>query len=343
MKHFFNMLFIFMLTYSLAHADDTAFGGSGSTPMPIEKNEIRMIDEHIVINGNELDKENMQGEWKVSCDFTFKNMTDKVIALDVGFPFPIYEEEENITAPAGITPQKGGPLLYDFIVQVDGKKVDAQQKDIASNSSKGIYYKNAYIWKMTFAPHQIARVHHDYKTGVTFNVMGHSLVNYVLLTGGLWQSGTIDHAKLEVIPNTPTRLCSELENSESDYSKPKPDGVEIIGLGKNRKYIWNLKKLQPKEDLQVCLQTAKNYIRYSLVYPLVNHTGGDKLDLKKMDKSQLRILRNSIFAQYGRRFQSPELQDYFNKQWWYEPSNAYSDNMLTKEDKEAIKIIQNMD
>ncbi|KAB8319212.1 YARHG domain-containing protein [Tolypothrix campylonemoides VB511288] len=42
-------------------------------------------------------------------------------------------------------------------------------------------------------------------------------------------------------------------------------------------------------------------------------------DLDDKDGFELDIMRNSIFARYGRRFNTPGLQDYFNSQPWYRP------------------------
>ncbi|WP_414589371.1 protein kinase domain-containing protein [Scytonema sp. PCC 10023] len=42
-------------------------------------------------------------------------------------------------------------------------------------------------------------------------------------------------------------------------------------------------------------------------------------DLDDKDGFELDIMRNSIFARYGRRFNTPGLQDYFNLQPWYRP------------------------
>lgn len=331
--------FTLILFLTTAHADDTAFGGSGSAPMPIEKTDIKMVDEHVVIKGQQIDKENMQGEWKVSCDFTFENTTDKDLQVSVGFPFPIYEQEGNITAPANKTVNQGDALIYNFTVTVDGESVSVTKQTIEANPEKGLHYKDAYIWQMNFTPHQIVKVHHDYSTGVTFNVMGHTLVYYVLMTGGMWQDGTIGDVKLEVIPNTPTRLCSELTKNSAEYLKPHPEGIEIVGDGSNRKYVWNLTNFQPKGDLDLCLQTGKNYVRYNIVYPLINNLGGEQINLKDMTADKLRILKNSIYAQYGRRFQDADLQNYFAKQWWYEPNANYSDSLLTKEDQQALTLI----
>jgi serine/threonine-protein kinase len=42
-------------------------------------------------------------------------------------------------------------------------------------------------------------------------------------------------------------------------------------------------------------------------------------DLDDKDGFELDIMRNSIFARYGRRFHTPGLQKYFNSQPWYRP------------------------
>lgn len=338
--HYGILFLVFVILIRNVYADDTEFGGTGSSPMPIKSNEIKMANEHVNIVGHQIDKENVQGEWKVSCDFTFKNMTDKSITMDMGFPFPIFEEDENISAPQGKKPQKGGPLIYNFMVKIDGKEVPASKQTIASNSEKGIYYNNAYIWKVHFLPNQILKIHHDYTTGVTFNVMGYTLVKYVLLTGGLWHGGVIDNAQIDLIPNSPTRLCSELVKNANEYLKPKPQGLKIMGDGMDRHYVWNLNNFRPKEDLDVCLQTGKNYVRYQFIYPLLYRNGDNTIDLNKMNQKELRILLNTIYAQYGKRFESPELQEYFNKQWWYVPNNKFNDDRLTNEDRQAIEIIR---
>lgn len=328
-----------ILSITASYADDTAFGGSGSSPMPIEKTDIAMVNERVHIEGNQIDKENMQGEWKVSCDFTFQNTTDKPLTLNVGFPFPIYESEGNVTAPAGKKIHEGDALVHDFSVKIDGKPIAATKQKIQSNPEKGLNYSDAYIWQMHFSPHQLIKVHHNYITGVTFNVMGHSMVSYVLKTGGLWQNGTIGEAMLEIMPNTPTRLCNELTPKADEYLKPHPEGIKIIGTGRDRKYVWKLINFQPKNDVDVCLQTGKNYVRYQIVYPLVNNLGENKIALKNMNANELRILRNTIYAQYGRRFTDANLQAYFNKQWWYEQNPNYSDQLLTKEDRQALGLI----
>lgn len=59
-----------------------------------------------------------------------------------------------------------------------------------------------------------------------------------------------------------------------------------------------------------------------------------------VDPATLRILRNTVFARHGRKFESPDLADYFAKQPWYKPDAAYSDSRLTEDDKFEIELIQ---
>jgi len=61
--------------------------------------------------------------------------------------------------------------------------------------------------------------------------------------------------------------------------------------------------------------------------------------LEKLDKQQLRIIRNSIFAKHGYIFKSSDLQDYFSKISWYNGTKANVDNELTEIDKLNIQNI----
>ena len=42
-------------------------------------------------------------------------------------------------------------------------------------------------------------------------------------------------------------------------------------------------------------------------------------DIQYMDRGQIRVLKNSIYARHGRRFQDSRLRSYFNSQSWYRP------------------------
>ena len=61
-------------------------------------------------------------------------------------------------------------------------------------------------------------------------------------------------------------------------------------------------------------------------------------------KSDLRFLRNAIYAKYGYGFKSEDLIEVFTKCDWYDASKNYSDwyveNEMSKNDKSYLKLIQ---
>ncbi|NDJ21254.1 YARHG domain-containing protein [Nostoc sp. B(2019)] len=65
-------------------------------------------------------------------------------------------------------------------------------------------------------------------------------------------------------------------------------------------------------------------------------------DLDGKDGFELDIMRNSIFANYGRRFVTPGLQNYFNNQPWYRPiysPKQFPSNLLSKLEQRNVEYI----
>jgi YARHG domain len=55
-------------------------------------------------------------------------------------------------------------------------------------------------------------------------------------------------------------------------------------------------------------------------------------DLTGLSRWDLDVLRNEIYARYGRRFKRGDLQAYFDQQTWYKPiypANAFPEEMLS--------------
>jgi serine/threonine-protein kinase len=68
-----------------------------------------------------------------------------------------------------------------------------------------------------------------------------------------------------------------------------------------------------------------------------------KSDLAGLSAAQLRLLRNAVYARYGRTFQSPDLQNYFQSRPWYHPRSDYSDQMLTANDRANADLIKSLE
>ncbi|MCR5289290.1 MAG: YARHG domain-containing protein [Treponema sp.] len=63
-------------------------------------------------------------------------------------------------------------------------------------------------------------------------------------------------------------------------------------------------------------------------------------DLKDLDKAQLRLMRNAVYARHGRTFKSVDLQSLWECYTWYKKNPDYSDALLTETDKYNIELIQ---
>ncbi|MDE7414238.1 MAG: YARHG domain-containing protein [Muribaculaceae bacterium] len=67
----------------------------------------------------------------------------------------------------------------------------------------------------------------------------------------------------------------------------------------------------------------------------------DESDVYNLSKSQLRILRNTIYARHGRRFASRDLREYFSRFNWYNPRyDEISPSSLSAIEKHNIALIQ---
>jgi hypothetical protein len=58
---------------------------------------------------------------------------------------------------------------------------------------------------------------------------------------------------------------------------------------------------------------------------------------------RLDILRNEIYARYGRPFVNEKYRQYFFAQSWYKERHNFSENWLKRIDKDAIKLIRSIE
>ncbi|MDR2941071.1 MAG: YARHG domain-containing protein [Treponema sp.] len=65
--------------------------------------------------------------------------------------------------------------------------------------------------------------------------------------------------------------------------------------------------------------------------------------LRDFSKNDLRILRNTIYAKYGYKFNSKDLQDHFSQFSWYIGTMTDVENELKILDRENIALIQRIE
>jgi Tol biopolymer transport system component len=72
---------------------------------------------------------------------------------------------------------------------------------------------------------------------------------------------------------------------------------------------------------------------------VLSDKGLEQHELSLLDKKQLWLLRNTVFARHGREFSHAELQAWFKTKSWYKVNPNYSDNLLTENDKANVSAL----
>ena len=64
-------------------------------------------------------------------------------------------------------------------------------------------------------------------------------------------------------------------------------------------------------------------------------------EVAQLNKEELSLARNAIYARHGYQFKNPELKEYFSKQSWFRPTNVKIDSIpFTKTELDNIRIIK---
>lgn len=63
------------------------------------------------------------------------------------------------------------------------------------------------------------------------------------------------------------------------------------------------------------------------------------LEIARLSKSELRLLRNTVYAKYGHVFNSADLTEHFSRFEWYTPKSKVTDSKLTKEELNLVQRI----
>ncbi len=143
----------------------------------------------------------------------------------------------------------------------------------------------------------------------------------------------------------------EKRNHGADlYIRNKPDGnvIRKISAGEQFEVLSinsNHQKIQLSDGTTGYIKNSgvsDNHRQSNVmgIYPQASLRLLKDDDLKGLSKSDLRIMRNEIFARYGYIFRTTQMKNYFEKQSWYKPAHADVTNRLTELEKQNIQLIQ---
>lgn len=156
-----------------------------------------------------------------------------------------------------------------------------------------------------------------------------------------------------IVPNMNTNRSSSsayLKYEGKYYGYYKRRDVETIGL----ELLPPLPKSFPNKEINKVLPREVWYnvplkektFEGTFVTPYLLREAS-RSELSKLDKSQLRLLRNAIYAQYGYVFKSKELQGFYRQFEWYRMMTVRRKNnddiILLPEDKERAELIREVE
>ena len=110
--------------------------------------------------------------------------------------------------------------------------------------------------------------------------------------------------------------------------------------------IWKARSLdEDKNPFDYGYKIEENISQwFSGKYPEASYRTLTSEELSTLDKDELRIMRNEIFARYGYTFRSGgAMEAYFSQQEWYTPKEKNVDTYLTDLEKVNIKLIQSFE
>ncbi|GAA4108259.1 hypothetical protein GCM10022393_04180 [Aquimarina addita] len=124
--------------------------------------------------------------------------------------------------------------------------------------------------------------------------------------------------------------------SKGDFVVSNSGGKQIFGLKIYEP--WNTKK-----DIEIGQLTSVRK-RYIGNYPYTSFRILTKNDLKFIQKSELQIMRNEIYARHGHIFtEGGKMDIHFRKQPWYTAQQSDATDLLTEIEKNNIDLIKQVE
>ena len=303
---------------------------------------------------------------RVDILFEFYNPENIDRKLLVGFQAPtaagdVSEEICNTNQIANFTIISNGQVLPYKLKAAECENCELKEtKDIYfSQMEPGVF---VYLFELTFKP-GLNKLNHSYTFPSSSNVVFDQIYNYILTTGAKWAGGKIKNLTVSFdfgynkyfyindvfgkSANWSIIGSGKITNEKFDNYGMTDDTAKMVRIISGQLQI-EATEFQPKSNIEFGIindnffSTALIDQKPALFHALKYHT----LDMKyyeedELTKEDLKLLRNTIYAQYGYAFKSKDLQDYFAKFEWYlpNPNLTMEQIKLTEKEKKFIDEI----
>jgi uncharacterized protein YfaS (alpha-2-macroglobulin family) len=160
----------------------------------------------------------------------------------------------------------------------------------------------------------------------------YTIVDLNFLRNGIFAHNGLDFEKINPMLH---KLFSKFS-----WYHPSPKSSAIIYRGLSRLQKDNIQRLLSEEKRRGGSLVLADFY-------LVNNKLLVADDLKKYNKEQLYILRNSLFARHGVKFKNKKLSKIFGYMPWYRPTDVTSsivfDEIMSEQEKSNVKLMQNLE
>ncbi|MNJ83611.1 hypothetical protein D3C87_10330 [compost metagenome] len=353
MKSFFAC--ILFLQFSLGvSANDGAYFSGGGVIYPIKESNISMEKE--ILSFQVIDE-----QCYVTIHFEFLNPGKESKKLLVGFQAP--------QAAGDVTENDiKYPQIFDFMVSQNQTLLPYQLKtaaceDCELSDKQTIDGHQAginvfvYLFEIEFKP-GITQIDHSYRFKAGSNVMTDQIYNYILKTGAKWAGGKIKDLTVTIDMGENTYFyASDIFGKEAVWN--------IQGIGRVTNYVYNnfevnckmirilsgslqirVQNWNPDQNLEFGIINPNCYDFDGAFHPIsriMRAVNTLRLDIEETpySKTELKLIRNTFFAQHGYVFSDKDLDAYFRSFEWYIPNPNLKLNIkLTPEIENFIEEIQ---
>lgn len=356
MTRILTIIFILTSTYSV-HGNDGVYLSHGSVIYPINETKISLEREIL--------------------SFTVRN---RVAYVDIQFEFNNPQNSERRLLIGFQAPTAAGDVsdsishfnqIADFIIIQNGQILPytlkaAECEDCELKDLKEFYFSQhepgvfVFLFEITFNP-GLNRINHSYHFPASANVSFDQFYNYILTTGSKWAGGTIKDLTINIdMGQNQYFYVNDIFGQTAKWS--------IIGSGKVTDERFEYEYVYPGDSCRMIrILSGKLHIQvndfkptkniefgivngYSFTIWPVHHDriqNGEVISISDLTldneytQNELRLLRNTIYAQHNYDFKNPALKDYFSQFAWYMPDpNLKMENIkLTADEKKYIEEI----
>lgn len=291
--------------------------------------------------------------------FEFNNPENVERKLMIGFQSPtavgdVSDEISNSNQISDFKILANGQILPYKLKAAECENCELKEpKDFQfSQFEQGVF---VYLFELTFKP-GINKINHSYSFPASSNVAFDQFYNYILTTGAKWAGGIIKNLTVNFdLGHNKYFYVNDIFGKNSNWS--------IIGSGRvtNKKFDngadsnrmvrvlsgslqIDVKDFRPLKNIEFGIICENSFITrptdfVELEAGKVFGICGLSLDSEeKYSKETIKLLRNTVYAQYGYSFSSKDLKDYFSQFEWYipDPNLTMEQIKLTEKEKKFI-------